>query len=191
MLLTTYLTGYVDDTTLCYLGGFPGDGLMELFGLYTEEIDTLYPSDVNGIAFDEGFLEEAGVTKEVTKDAKITDFCEVLKVQEAEILGTYTKDFYKGTPVVTRNHYGKGDAYYVGARLDEAGMKAIYRALFATAEVTCFTVPEGVEYHRRTKDTLNFDFYMNETEEERTVALAADGRNLMNGEAVKGSYNFV
>lgn len=41
-LLATYLTGYVDDNTLCFLGGFPGNGLSELFGLISEEIDTLY-----------------------------------------------------------------------------------------------------------------------------------------------------
>ena len=42
-LIATYLTGYVDEHTLCYLGGFPGDGLKDLFGVYSEEIDTLYP----------------------------------------------------------------------------------------------------------------------------------------------------
>ena len=30
-LLATYFTGYVDKDTLCYLGGFPGDELAELF----------------------------------------------------------------------------------------------------------------------------------------------------------------
>ena len=40
-LLATYLTGYVDINQLCYLGGFPGDGLKDLFGVISEEIDTL------------------------------------------------------------------------------------------------------------------------------------------------------
>ena len=31
-LLATYLTGYVDENQLNFLGGFPGDGLTELFG---------------------------------------------------------------------------------------------------------------------------------------------------------------
>ena len=29
----TYWTGIVNSTDLCWLGGMPGDGLMELFGL--------------------------------------------------------------------------------------------------------------------------------------------------------------
>ena len=48
-LLATYFTGYVDSEQLCYLGGFPGDGLKDLFGIISEEIDTFYPSDRNGI----------------------------------------------------------------------------------------------------------------------------------------------
>lgn len=35
-LLATYFTGYVDKIPLCYLGGFPGDGLAELFGVISE-----------------------------------------------------------------------------------------------------------------------------------------------------------
>ena len=52
-LLATYFTGYVDENQLCYLGGFPGDGLSELFGIVSEEIDTLYPKDRNSIRFTE------------------------------------------------------------------------------------------------------------------------------------------
>ena len=54
-LLATYFTGYVDDNTLCFMGGFPGDGLSELFGIISEEIDTLYPSDRNHIRFGNGW----------------------------------------------------------------------------------------------------------------------------------------
>ena len=49
ILLGTYMTGYVNENCLCYEGGFPGGGLRELFGIVSEEIDPLYPSDRNGI----------------------------------------------------------------------------------------------------------------------------------------------
>lgn len=58
-LLATYLTGYVDMDQLCYLGGFPGEGLSELFGVVSEEIDTLYPGDRNCVRFAEGALPAA------------------------------------------------------------------------------------------------------------------------------------
>lgn len=47
------MTGYVDENQLNYLGGFPGDGLKDLFGVISEEIDTLYPSDRNRVHFAE------------------------------------------------------------------------------------------------------------------------------------------
>ena len=46
-LVCTYLTGYVNENDLCYLGGFPAQELKEVFGLWSEEIDTLYPDDRN------------------------------------------------------------------------------------------------------------------------------------------------
>ena len=58
-LLATYCTGYVNEEQLCFLGGFPGDGLKDLFGIISEEIDTFYPSDRNGIRLTAGTIWEA------------------------------------------------------------------------------------------------------------------------------------
>ena len=44
-VVATYLLGYVDESTLCWLGGFPGDGLREVFGVTASELDTLYPGE--------------------------------------------------------------------------------------------------------------------------------------------------
>ena len=57
-LLATYLTGYVDSDQLCYLGGFPGDGLKDLFGIVSEEIDSLYPTDRNAIVLTDESLQK-------------------------------------------------------------------------------------------------------------------------------------
>ena len=37
------MTAMVNENDLCYLGGFPGAGLREVFGIWNEEIDTLAP----------------------------------------------------------------------------------------------------------------------------------------------------
>lgn len=73
-LLATYLTGYVDMDQLCFLGGFPGDGLSALFGVISEEIDTLYPGDRNCVKFVGGvWAEEAKKAQPGT--GKGTDSC--------------------------------------------------------------------------------------------------------------------
>ena len=52
-LVTTYGTGYVNENDLCWLGGFPGDGLMEVTGVWAEEMDALFPTDRNAVAFED------------------------------------------------------------------------------------------------------------------------------------------
>lgn len=74
-LLATYFTGYVDKDTLCYLGGFPGDGLSELFGVISEEIDTLYPSDRNSLRFSDGKEWNVYDYAEILQGGRCTDSC--------------------------------------------------------------------------------------------------------------------
>ena len=167
ILVLTYLTGYVDKDTLNYLGGFPGDGLKDVVGLYSEEIDTLYPAERNGAAFADGYT------------AEIRDFCEILKVQDAEVLATYTGDFYQGTPVVTRRREGLGQVIYVGARLSNEGMAHIYRQCMEGMEA--HPMPEHTEHHRRESDDHCFDFYLNHSTEPVTVPLRQNGRELLTG----------
>lgn len=175
IVVATYFTGYVNENTLCYLGGFPGDGLTELFGLYTEEIDTLYPKDKNAVTLQWNNLQGT---------YEITDFCEIIKPLSATILGKYTQDFYAGTPVITLNSFGNGSAYYVGARLEKAGMEAIYLALIEQAGIEVHSLPEGVEYHRRTGSNVVYDFYLNFTENEQKLIGCMEGINLMTGDKV-------
>jgi len=175
-LIATYLTGYVNENTLCYLGGFPGDGLTELFGLYTEEIDSLYEKDKNEVVLQTDFLTGA---------YEVSDFCEIVKPQTARVLGVYKKDFYAETPAITVNTFGEGQAYYVAARMEDAGMEAIYQRILQLAGIPTRQLPEGVEYHKRVGKNHSYEFYLNFSEEEKTIAGMSDGVNLITGERIR------
>ena len=151
-LVATYFTGYVDKDQLCYLGGFPGDGLSDLFGIISEEIDTLYPSDSNKIRFTPEYA---------SMEWQVKDYAEILRVRDAEILAAYTSDFYQGTPAVTRKQYGKGKAYYIAARTAPAQMRPLFTQMLTDAGITPQNLPEGVEYHTRTGEEGNYAFYLN------------------------------
>lgn len=172
-LLATYLTGYVDQDTLCFLGGFPGAGMKDLFGLYSEEIDTLYPSDRNSVKFTDG------------SSGEVRDFAEVLCVQDAEILGTYTEDYYAGGAAVTRKSAGEngGFAWYVGARLDDAAMKTLFLRVLQQAKITTCEIPEGVEYHCREDGEYRYHFWLNYRNEKVEIPEAA-GEDLLTGERI-------
>lgn len=156
-LMATYLTGYVDDNTLCYLGGFPGDGLSELFGVISEEIDTYYDSDENSATFTDGHK------------AIIHDYAEILRVSDTDILAKYDKDFYAGTPAITCKNFGKGKAYYVGARIDMDSMSGLFKTMLRETNTTYLTLPAGIEYHKREDESGKaIEFYLNVTENEIT-----------------------
>lgn len=156
-LMATYLTGYVDDNTLCYLGGFPGDGLSELFGVISEEIDTYYDSDENSATFTDGHK------------AIIHDYAEILRVSDTDILAKYDKDFYAGTPAITCKNFGKGKAYYVGARIDMDSISGLFKTMLKETNTTYLTLPAGIEYHKREDESGKaIEFYLNVTENEIT-----------------------
>ena len=156
-LMATYLTGYVDDNTLCYLGGFPGDGLSELFGVISEEIDTYYDSDENSATFTDGHK------------AIIHDYAEILRVSDTDILAKYDKDFYAGTPAITCKNFGKGKAYYVGARIDMDSMSGLFKTMLKETNTSYLALPAGIEYHKREDESGKaIEFYLNVTENEIT-----------------------
>ena len=115
VLVGSFLTAYVNENALCYLGGLPGAGLRGVFGLYAEEIDTLYPSESNQAVFADG------------RTFEIRDFCEVLVPEGAETIARYGKDYYQDLPVITRNNYGKGMAYYIGAHVNQECLSKLHK----------------------------------------------------------------
>lgn len=175
-LAATYLTGYVDDNTLCYLGGFPGSVLKEVFGIVAEEIDTLYPSDCNHI--------------DIAGGAVVRDYAEILRTDLTdssglEILGRYTDDFYAGTPAVTLNKYGRGRACYIGARIDDASFGRIMELLLTEAGISYNRLPGGIEYHEREYEGTRFAFYLNYNESAVTVN-GVNGHDLISNEEING-----
>lgn len=175
-LAATYLTGYVDDNTLCYLGGFPGSVLKEVFGIVAEEIDTLYPSDCNHI--------------DIAGGAVVHDYAEILRTDLTDsaglkILGRYTDDFYAGTPAVTLNKYGRGRACYIGARIDDASFGRIMELLLTEAGISYNRLPGGIEYHEREYEGTRFAFYLNYNESAVTVN-GVNGHDLISNEEING-----
>lgn len=179
-VVATYLTAYVNENTLAYLGGFPGAGLGEVFGLYAEELDTLYPTDSNAVLMKDG------------NKALVKDYCELIKLTGAEVLGTYESDFYAGMPAVTVHSYGNGKAYYIGTRMEEEDLIKFFTPIWSECGIKEKELPEGVEYLARTaEDGSTFDFYVNYNAMPVTVQLSKDGTNLLNGEAVSGKVEIL
>ncbi|GHV66512.1 beta-galactosidase [Spirochaetia bacterium] len=165
IFIATYITGYVNETDLCYLGGFPGDGLKETLGIWNEEIDSLYPQDENAICWK-------------GKQYRAKDFCELIHLQGAEALGSYAADFYQGRPALTVNRRGKGKAYYIAARTDDNFLDDFYAEIASEADLKPAlpgSLPAGVSAQLRTKGKKEFVFIQNFTNEQKTVDSGTEG----------------
>jgi beta-galactosidase len=170
-LVLTYLSGIVNETELVFRGGWPGDGLRELAGIWSEEIDSLVPGAKQRIVAAPG--DPLGLAGE----HPVRDYCERVHVEGATVLATYASDFYAGTPALTVNRHGAGRVYYLAARPAEDGFHdAVVRGLVRElkfARNLDVDLPEGVTVQKREGGGRTFLFLHNCTGEPRAVELGA------------------
>lgn len=146
--VTTYFSGVVDDSDLCFMGHHP---LEDVLGIVQEEIDA------PGEAFENSFLYNGkrfavGRLREVCHPA-----------DPVQVLAVYEKDFYAGFPVVTENPYGKGSCYYLAAETDIDFLRVFYQNLFEKAGLKnplSIALPYGVTVTAR-KGEQEVVFVMN------------------------------
>ena len=55
-------------------------------------------------------------------------FMELLVSEGAEVLASYEHYNWKDYAAITRNHYGKGQAVYIGCMTDEETLKSVYKS---------------------------------------------------------------
>ena len=172
-LYATYMLGTVNETDLCWLGGIPGGGLKEVFGIIAEEIDTLYP----------GERQHAAMTGQVHETV---DYCEVLRLRGAQALASYTDGWYAGRPAVTAHRYGHGLAVYQACRDSGSLKKQVLESLLRQQKV-CSNVegvlPHGITAHSRTDGDNIYVFVENYSgTETETVTLGRKMKDLLTGE---------
>ncbi len=130
ILLSTYLSGYVNTDNMCYLNGTPGGGMSEVFGVRVEEFDGFTAEDSQAINY------SSTNSLNLTGSAKVIDFAERFRVEKTvEILASYGKDFYAGEAAVTAHKFGDGTAYYLGMRLEVDELTKFYRGVLQRHQV--------------------------------------------------------
>jgi len=148
-LVATNCTAICDEHNRCFAGGWPGGGLMDLFGIWEEEFDCMDPAsplEKNAIEFSPNNVLGLIGTFETL------DVRSLLHLRGAEVLATFTTDFYAGRPAITRHSFGQGQAYFLGARLPRACLTPFYASLRQTLEIESalpIVLPNGVSAQKR------------------------------------------
>ena len=166
ILVCTCLTGRVDEDDLCFLGGFPGP-LRRALGIWIEDTDALRDGETNLIAAPNG------------KSFTCSTMCDLIHAETAQVVAAYGRDFYAGTPAVTVNRLGKGEAIYIASRPEQDYLDALYASLPVPGRLIK-DMPKGVQAVTR-GNTL---FVMNFSGAAAKVALP-EGTDLLTGEAVR------
>ncbi len=87
------------------------------------------------------------------------------------------------TPAITRNAYGAGTSYYVGTRLEGAGMGWLLERVCREAGVGApLAAPFGVEVVQRRDDSHSYTFVLNHNLEDVTIELPGAVHDLISGE---------
>ena len=128
-----------------------------------------------------------GIAKGADEEAEAKVFMELLMPQEAEVLASYDHYNWKEYAAITKNHYRKGTAIYIGCMTDDNTLKAVLTEAFNSAEVEIPEYSWPVIVRKGTNDLgkcvryiLNYS-----AEEQNVVYHGADGTELFSEESVQ------
>lgn len=165
-VVVSFLSGIVDEHDQVRTGGFPG-AFRELLGAWCEEFRPLQEAET--FTLDNGWSG--------------TEWAELLRVRDAEVIARYTGGDLSGRPAITSRAVGAGGrAVYVSAGLDHDALFALARSL--VPHTAPADVPAGLEVLVRHNDEETFTFFVNHADDEATVT--ARGQEMLTGEPVGG-----
>ena len=128
-----------------------------------------------------------GTAKDSDEKAEAKVFMELLMPQEAEVLASYDHYNWKEYAAITKNHYRKGTAIYIGCMTDDNTLKAVLTEALNSAEVEIPEYSWPVIVRKGTNDLgkcvryiLNYS-----AEEQKVVYHGADGTELFSEESVQ------
>jgi beta-galactosidase len=171
-LLATYFSGIVDENEQVVLGGYPGH-LRELLGVRVEEWIPAAESRTTPVRF----VHDNGL-------AASRQWSEVIHLEGAEALAHYEGDFFAGSAAFTENSFGRGRAFYLSTRLDEAGLAKALDLVARRAQVApILETPRHVEVTLREGKDCKFLFVLNHEASPATIPLESyHGIDLLTGE---------
>lgn len=172
-LLVSFFSAIVDEYDAVHEGGFVAP-LREALGLTVEEFLPLREGESHGLDWDGN------------DDVVIDVWQESIALAGADVVANFVSGPGEGEPAITRNVHGAGTSWYVGTRLNAAGMKALFHEVYADAGITASSHPEGLEVVTRRSPDAVYRVAINHRAED--VAIPATGVELLSGSRIDGFF---
>jgi len=162
--ITTFFSGVVNEYDEVFQGGYPGP-LSDVLGLKVEEIAAMKSYNNNSLVMN-------GSMPNIKGQFESSLWCDILQLGTAKSLAEYGCDFFKGSPALTVNSYGKGKAYYVATLPNNEFMRQFLKQVCADQGVKpLIEAPERVEAVIRSTEDNEYLFVMNHNYEPVEVTL--------------------
>ena len=170
-LLVSAFSGIVDEHDAVHAGGF-GAPLKEALGLTVEEFLPL--------------REGERCTVDLGEDALPADvWSEHLRLEGAQVRGTFRDGPAAGMPAITRHEHGAGQGWYVGTRLDAATLAHVLADVYADAGVVPAVHSEDLEVLTRRGEAHDFVIAVNHGADDAELEIT--GTDLLTGAAIDGT----
>ncbi len=176
LLVASSGSAWIDETGAVHSGGAPGP-LRPMLSIRVEDVDPLPPGERFNVDFGDSVPLAA------------SDWREVIISEGAETLAVYSGGPLDGRPALTVNRLGTGEARYVSFSPGAESLDRILEPVLRKAAIQpVFSPAEGIRATRRKgSDSRSWLFLMNETENEKTVALPERAyRRVRSGESLSG-----
>jgi beta-galactosidase len=180
-LVATFNTGLVDEHNMAPASSYPQD-LTDLFGLEVLEFDQLPAGEENHLVFKGNFP--------ATHMHPARLWCDIIEPKECQVLATYGKDFYAGSPAMTMHAFGLGKAIYIGTQ----SHSHFYSDLVVWLRQLCnlnppLKVPDNVEVSVREKDGNRIYFLLNHQSAPLGIQFYKPMHDLLTGNTFSGHYD--
>ncbi len=180
-LVATCNTGLVDEHNTVPDSGIPAN-CTDLFGLEVIEFDPLPPGEENHLTFKGAFP--------ATHLHPARLWCDVIEPKGAQVIATYSKDFYAGRPAITLNEFGLGRAIYVGT----TSHQHFYYDLIGWVRQLCglfplLKVPDTVQVSMRQNGDRKVYFLLNHQHTSVRLHFYKPMHDFLTGQSFTGNYD--
>ena len=144
--------------------------MVELSGIWNEEIDTLYPS-------------QNCIVKYAGKKYEVKEYVENIHSVTAESLGIFESGMFTENSAVTVNEYGAGRAYYIAFRGGEDFLEDFYNDILKDGDV----FGDGIYTKKRENNEKIYHFIQNYSDEDKEIVLEKEYVNEFDGKIISSN----
>lgn len=159
-LVLTYRSGIKDSNNNMVTSTLPGQ-LRNLAGITVTEFDsspvTTYISDNFG-------------TASLWRD--------IIEADTAQVKAVYESEFYKGTPAITVNNYGKGKVWYIACDLEDIALERLVKLISDDSKADYIPHPDGTEIIKRSSNEFDYLMLLNYTDTPKDMGIT--GKSVIN-----------